>query len=71
MRFALRALRVLAISFVVAYLGLCAWLSAYQRSFIYFPEADPGNAGETITLQTSEPRVVVSTRAKGGPRALL
>jgi len=54
------------------YLGLCAVLFFFQRSFIYFPQPDSGDSGATkIKLPTAAARVLVSTRPKEGPRALL
>ena len=55
---------------VLVYLGLCAVLFFFQRSFIYFPQPDSGDAGK-IKLPTATARVLVSTRPKEGPRALL
>lgn len=57
---------------VIAYLGLCGALFFFQRSLIYFPQPDSGGDGATtIALLTAAARVLVPTRPKDGPRALI
>lgn len=54
------------------YLGLCGFLFLYQRSLIYFPQPQsPGSGATTLTLQTAGARVLVTTRQRTGPNALL
>jgi pimeloyl-ACP methyl ester carboxylesterase len=53
------------------YLGFCAVLFFIQRSLIYFPQPASVADGAMIVLPTPEARVLVSTRPKDGPRALI
>jgi pimeloyl-ACP methyl ester carboxylesterase len=66
-------LRMLLIGAVVAYLGACLWLFIVQRSLIYYPppalSSDDG--ATTIILPTNAARVLVSTRPKDGPGAVI
>jgi pimeloyl-ACP methyl ester carboxylesterase len=56
----------------IAYAGLCGALFFLQRSLIYFPQPASGDAeATTLTLPTTAARVLVSTRPKDGPRALI
>ncbi len=55
---------------VLVYFGLCVALFFLQRSFIYFPQTSDGGT-TTIELPTAAARVLVSTRPKDGPRALI
>ena len=66
-----RPFRVLLIAAAVVYLGLCGSLYFSQRSLIYFPTPRSASGGETITLPIANERVLVSTRALDGPRALI
>jgi hypothetical protein len=67
-----RALRILFGTALIAYLGLCATLFFFQRSLIYFPQPNSGSGGATtITLPAGTERVLVSTRPKEGPLALI
>jgi len=66
--------RVLLIVFrdaALVYLGFCAVLFFIQRSLIYFPQPASVVDDATIVLPTREARVLVSTRPKDGPRALI
>jgi pimeloyl-ACP methyl ester carboxylesterase len=67
----LGTIRIILISGVVAYLGVCAALFFMQRSLIYFPVPASGDEGTTFTLPTKEAHVLVSTRPNDGPRAML
>jgi len=53
------------------YLGFCAALFFIQRSLIYFPQPTSVADDATIVLPTPEAQVLVSTRPKDGPRALI
>ena len=56
----------------IAYIGLCGALFFFQRSLIYFPQPGSGDDGAMIlTLPTATARVLVSTRPKDGPSALV
>lgn len=68
----MRALYVLLSSVAVAYLALCGALFFFQRALIYVSRPGSGNSGATtITLPTASDRVLVSTRPKDSPRALI
>lgn len=55
----------------VAYLALCAWVFAMQRSQIYFP-APPVDHGATVTwIDSQGERIKVWTVPRPGSRALL
>jgi pimeloyl-ACP methyl ester carboxylesterase len=57
---------------VVVYAGLCGALFVFQRSLLYFPQPRSNAEGsERMTLQTGTGTVVVSTRPKAGPDALI
>ncbi len=66
-----RLLRIVFGTALITYLGICAGLFLFQRSLIYFPQPDSGNNGATITLPAVDARVLVSTRANNGLRALI
>jgi len=66
-----RLLRIVFGTVVLTYLALCAMLFFIQRSLIYFPQADSGTGGATITLTSGKERVLVSTRSEDGPLALI
>jgi pimeloyl-ACP methyl ester carboxylesterase len=55
---------------VLAYAGLCVYMAAAQRSFIYFPQpaADPSSS---LILRVDGVRVHVSHRTRPGSRALI
>jgi pimeloyl-ACP methyl ester carboxylesterase len=56
----------------LVYLGLCAVLFFYQRSLIYFPQPrSPGNGANTLTLSADGAQLLVTTRQRVGPNALL
>jgi pimeloyl-ACP methyl ester carboxylesterase len=55
----------------LAYLGLCVWVFAFQRSLIYFPQPRAFSGGTMITLPVDGAEVVITTRPRSGPDALL
>jgi pimeloyl-ACP methyl ester carboxylesterase len=56
----------------VVYLGLCAALFFLQRSLIYFPQPrSVGTAVPTLRLAVPGAEVLVTTRARSGPDALI
>ena len=56
----------------LVYLGLCAVLFFYQRNLIYFPQPRAsGNGANTLTLQADGAQLLVTTRQRIGPNALL
>jgi pimeloyl-ACP methyl ester carboxylesterase len=64
----LTVLRIVA----VVYVGFCALLFTFQRSFLYFPQPASIRDGATLlTLPVTNARVVVSARPKTGNRAVL
>jgi pimeloyl-ACP methyl ester carboxylesterase len=67
-----RVLRIVLRDAILVYLGLCVALFFIQRSFIYFPQPVSGYDREmTFALSTAAAHVLVSTRPKDGPRALI
>jgi pimeloyl-ACP methyl ester carboxylesterase len=67
-----RALRGVLSGVAIAYLGLCGVLFFFQRSLIYFPQpASLVDPTTTLTLPIAAAHVLVSTRPKDGPRALI
>ncbi|WP_431097890.1 alpha/beta hydrolase [Polaromonas aquatica] len=57
---------------VLAYLGICAALFAFQRSLIYFPQPKSwGGPATTLHLQTPDADLVLTTRPAAGPKAIL
>jgi pimeloyl-ACP methyl ester carboxylesterase len=63
---------MILIGAAIVYLGLCGALFFLQRSLIYFPQPRSADNHATIlTLPTAAARVLVSTRPKDGPRALI
>jgi len=65
-------LRIVLRDAALVYLGFCAVLFLIQRSLIYLPQpGSGGNDATTIILPTAAARVLVSTRPKNGPRALI
>lgn len=57
---------------VVVYAGLCGALFVFQRSMLYFPQPRSNRDGsERMTLQAGTGTVVVSTRSKAAPDALI
>lgn len=66
-----RALRIMFCGAPIMYIGLCGVLFFFQRSLIYFPPPGSPNDSVTITLPVATAHVLVSTRPKVGPRALI
>jgi len=67
-----RVLRIVLRDAALVYLGLCGALFVLQRSLIYIPQpASSYDRAATIVLPTAAARVLVSTRPKDGPRALI
>jgi hypothetical protein len=67
-----RPVLILSGGIAFVYLGLCAALFFFQRSLIYFPAGGSVNDGTTtVTLPVARARVLVSTRPKHGPRAVV
>lgn len=67
-----RMFLTLVLCVVVVYAGLCGALFAFQRSLLYFPQPRTNAEGsEQMTLQLGTGAVVVSTRPKVGPDALI
>jgi uncharacterized protein len=68
-------LRVILIVFAIAsfvYVALCLVLFLAQRSFIYFPQAkSPADNSPTLTLSIESESVLVSTRLRAGPDAVI
>jgi pimeloyl-ACP methyl ester carboxylesterase len=65
-------LRMVALDAALVYVGFCAVLFFIQRSLIYFPQPAYSDAGATpLILQMPTARVMVSTRPKDGPLALI
>ncbi|MBC7918680.1 MAG: alpha/beta fold hydrolase [Rhodoferax sp.] len=56
---------------VVIYLGLCAALFFFQRSLIYFPQPRQFAAAPTRTLAADGAQVLVTTRLRDGPNAVV
>lgn len=55
-----------------AYIGLCALLFFFQRSFIYFPHPGSQAAGATtMTLAADDAQVLVTVRPLNGPHAVI
>ncbi len=67
-----RAVTVFLVVVVLAYLGICAALFAFQRSLIYFPQPKSwGGPATTLHLQTPDADLVLTTRPAAGPKAIL
>jgi pimeloyl-ACP methyl ester carboxylesterase len=67
-----RTMITLVAVLVLGYLGLCAFLFFYQRNLIYFPQPrSGGNGATTLTLSTDGVQLLVTTRQRIGPDALL
>lgn len=56
---------------IIIYLGLCSILFINQRNLIYFPQPQSINSGTTLTLSIEDAQVLVTTRERNGPKALL
>lgn len=68
----MRTLMSIIIVVAVAYLALCAWVYATQRSQIYFPVPPSNPAGaQALWLESSGQRLKVWVVSRPGPRALL
>lgn len=67
-----RTLLIVVALAAAGYLVLCAALFVFQRSLIYLPQPrSPAGGASTITLATDEGPVLVTTRARPGPNALV
>lgn len=55
----------------IAYLALCAWIFATQRSQIYFPTPPVGHRTAVTWIDSQGERIKVWTVARGGPQALV
>lgn len=67
-----RTVIVLLAVIAALYLGLCAALFVFQRALIYFPQPrTPGIAATILTLPVADAQVLVSTRPRDGPDALI
>ena len=56
---------------IIFYLGLCAAIFLNQRNLIYFPQPRSINSGATLTLSVEGAQVLVTTRPRSSPKALL
>lgn len=56
---------------IIIYLGLCGVLYINQRNLIYFPQPRSISSGTTLTLSADDAQVLVTTRQRNGPKALL
>jgi pimeloyl-ACP methyl ester carboxylesterase len=57
---------------LLAYLGLCAALFAYQRSLLYFPQARlDGSPASTLQLKVSDAELVLTARPMTGSKAII
>jgi pimeloyl-ACP methyl ester carboxylesterase len=62
----------LAFTIALVYLALCTVLFVFQRSMIYFPQPRSTDRGAvTITLRVDGAELVVTTRERSGPNALI
>jgi len=67
-----RTVLTLAAAVSLFYLGLCVYVFVIQRSLIYFPQPrEFGKGATTITLPVEGAALVVTTRPRGGPNALV
>jgi pimeloyl-ACP methyl ester carboxylesterase len=66
-----RTIPIILITVTILYLFLCTILFFFQRSLIYFPQPASNRDAPTITLPVPDARVLVSTRPKNAPRAVL
>jgi pimeloyl-ACP methyl ester carboxylesterase len=63
---------MIALDALLVYFGFCAVLFFFQRSLIYYPQPAYSDVGATpLILQTPTASVLVSTRPKDGPQALI
>ncbi len=68
----LHTLTVALTAVVVVYAALCGALVLFQRKLIYFPQPRALAAAESaVVLQVPDARLVISTRPKAGPKAVL
>lgn len=56
---------------IIIYLGLCGVLFINQRNLIYFPQPRSISSGTTLMLSAEGAQVLVTTRERSGPKALL
>ncbi|HIJ89745.1 MAG: lysophospholipase [Desulfobulbaceae bacterium] len=66
-----RIVIVFCVSVAASYLGICVVLFVFQRSLIYFPQANALRSPATLKLSVAEAEVVASLRPHDGPKALL
>jgi hypothetical protein len=67
-KLALAAIATIAL----AYVGVCAFVFAIQRSLIYYPQPSSlGDRDTTVTLPVAGARVVASVRARAGTKAVV
>lgn len=67
-----RTVTVFLVVMVLAYVGICAALFAFQRSLIYFPQPRSwGGPATTLHLQTPDAALVVTARQTAGPKAII
>jgi len=62
---------MLLVVVIVFYLGLCGILFLNQRNLIYFPQPRSISSGTTLTLSAEGAHVLVTTRQRIGPKALV
>jgi uncharacterized protein len=67
----LHVIRILVAGAAVLYLAMCGALFVFQRSMIYHPQPRYEHQYPTIVLPTAAARVLVTTRAVDGPRAII
>ena len=57
---------------LIGYLGICVLMFVFQRSLLYFPQPRSVKAPEsTLRLPVEGAELVVTLRARGGPKALV
>jgi pimeloyl-ACP methyl ester carboxylesterase len=67
-----RAVTIFLGLLLLAYLGLCAALFAYQRSLIYFPQPRSwGGPATTMQFQVKDAELVLTARQAAGPKAII
>jgi len=66
-----RATIILLRGFLLLYLGVCATLFFFQRSFLYHPQSATASGSTNLVLTTKDARVLVTTREHPGPHALI
>ena len=66
-----RSIIMFLVVVIIFYLGLCAAIFLNQRNLIYFPQPRSINSGATLTLSVEGAQVLVTTRPRSSPKALL